>query len=134
MATRTRIMEPADVQQRRADARSYRDTALFLVESDQSADWKTAGSNAILGGIAASDAISGRVLGERHNGDDHGAARKLLDRATSPDTAPGVNLKRLTDEKTNFQYSPSRVTQNKARDLIKALERLIDKMETLLAS
>ena len=90
----------------------------LLVESDVQADWKTAGSNAVLGGIAASDAICGAVLGEHHNGEDHREAKRLLDRATSPDTAPGVNLKRLVDEKTNYQYSSARVTLAGTRRLL----------------
>lgn len=103
MAARTRAMSAQDVRVRRDDARSFLETARLLVESDVQADWKTAGSNAVLGGIAASDAICGAVLGEHHNGEDHREAKRLLDRATSPDTAPGVNLKRLVDEKTNYQ-------------------------------
>ncbi|MBF4613319.1 hypothetical protein [Curtobacterium sp. VKM Ac-1376] len=43
----------------------------------------------------------------------------------APDTRPGLHVKRLTDEKTNFQYSTSRVTQKKTRALVTALERLI---------
>lgn len=74
------------------------------------------------------------MLGERYNGEQHGEAKKQLDKATSPDTSPGVNFKRLTDEKTNYQYSSSRPTQANTRALIKALERLIDRMDAVLGS
>ena len=132
MAARTRAMSAQDVRVRRDDARSFLETARLLVESDVQADWKTAGPNAVLGGIAASDAICGAVLGEHHNGEDHREAKRLLDRATSPDTAPGVNLKRLVDEKTNYQYSSARVTLAGTRRLITALERLVEKMDAVL--
>ncbi|KQS09034.1 hypothetical protein ASG04_09060 [Curtobacterium sp. Leaf183] len=125
-------MSAQDVRVRRDDARSFLETARLLVESDVQADWKTAGSNAVLGGIAASDAICGAVLGEHHNGEDHREAKRLLDRATSPDTTPGVNLKRLVDEKTNYQYSSARVTLAGTRRLITALERLVEKMDAVL--
>jgi hypothetical protein len=61
-------------------------------------------------------------------------ARRQLDKATSPDMTPGVNFKRLTDEKTNYQYSSSRPTQANTRALIKALERLVDRMDAVLGS
>ncbi|ROP65328.1 hypothetical protein [Curtobacterium sp. PhB115] len=97
----------------------------MYVESTSHADWKAAGANAVLGGIAASDAICGALLGHHHLGEDHAAARRLLDQACAPDTRPGQHFKRLTDEKTHFQYSSSRVTQEKTRTLVTALERLV---------
>lgn len=39
-----------------------------------------------------------------------------------------MHFKRLTDEKTNFQYSSSRVTQEQTRALVTALERLVSVM------
>lgn len=57
-------------------------------------------------------------------------ARSFLE--TAPDTAPGVNLKRLVDEKTNYQYSSARVTLAGTRRLITALERLVEKMDAVL--
>lgn len=52
-----------------------------LAGSGNSAESKVAGSNAILAGIAAADAICGLVLGERSAGDDHTQAINLLKRA-----------------------------------------------------
>lgn len=128
MAGRVRAVDRRGVEMRRDEAASYLEVAQMLVESASHADWKAAGANAVLGGIAASDAICGAVLGYHHIGDDHGAARRLLDEACAPDSRPGVHLKRLTDEKTHFQYSSSRVTQEKTRALVTALERLIRTM------
>lgn len=125
MAARTRAVDRHAVEMRRDEASSYLEVALLYVESTSHADWKAAGANAVLGGIAASDAICGAVLGYHHLGDVHAPARRLLDRACSPDARPGMHFKRLTDEKTNFQYSSSRVTQEKTRALVTALERLV---------
>jgi hypothetical protein len=131
MPTRVRSMSPSDVAARQADARSYLDAARMFVESTTQADWRTAGANAVLGGIAASDAICGHVLGHHSRGEDHADARRLLDRACTPDTQPGNNLRRLIDEKSNFQYSTTRVTQDRTRGLVTALERLVATMEAL---
>lgn len=131
MVLRVRLMGAADVSTRRADARSYLEAARLFAESTTPADWKTAGSNAVLGGIAAADAICGHVLGHHHRGEDHAAARKLLDQACSPDTRPGGHLKRLMDEKSNFQYSSSHVTQERTRRLVSSLERLVTTMDEL---
>jgi hypothetical protein len=125
-------MSVQDVRVRADEARAYREVAAMYVESSAVADWKAAGSNAVLGGIAAADAICGHVLGYRHNGDDHAEGRRLLDRACSPDRQAGNHLKRLIDEKSNYQYSSSRVTQEQTRRLVTTLDRLIERMETTL--
>ncbi|TCK64357.1 hypothetical protein EDF27_1606 [Curtobacterium sp. PhB136] len=134
MAARTRSMAPNEVQRRRDEAKSYLEVARLCVESELNADWKAAGANAVLGGIAAADAICGSTLGYHFKGDDHGEAGRLLDRACSPDRQPGNNLKRLTDEKAHFQYSSSRVTRDQTRQLVTALERLVGRMEQILAA
>lgn len=66
---------------RRDEAQPYLEVALLSVESTSHADWKAAGANAVLGGIAVSDALCGAILGYHHLGDDHAAARRLLDQA-----------------------------------------------------
>jgi hypothetical protein len=131
-STRVRDMGTSDVIQRAAEARSYLEVARMLVESTEPADWKTAGSNAVLCGIAACDAICGAVLKQRSASENHGEAKKLLDWATSPQTSAGAHFKKLTDEKTNFQYSSTRVTQSQAQRLVTAAE--LDRMEDALRS
>jgi hypothetical protein len=73
-------------------------------------------------------AVDSHAVGMRS---DEALARKLLDSAWSPDRRPGSHLKRLTDEKTHFQYSSSRVTQEQALQLVTALERLVAVLEGL---
>ncbi|MBT2503607.1 hypothetical protein [Curtobacterium sp. ISL-83] len=132
MPARVRAMDSVAVRRRGEEARSYLELAKMCTDSTEHAEWKAAGANAVLGGIAASDAICGAVLGHHHVGEDHAAARRLLDTACAPDRRPGLHLKRLTDEKTNFQYSSSRVTQEQARRLVRALERLLGTLDELL--
>lgn len=125
-------MSVVDVAARRAEAVAYLDAARLLATSDDHADRKVSGSNAVLGGIAAADAICGHLLGLRHAGEDHGEARRLVDTACRPDRQPGLQLKRLLDEKTNFQYSASRVTDTQVQTLLTALERLVARMDEQL--
>ncbi|PYY32186.1 hypothetical protein DEJ16_09935 [Curtobacterium sp. MCJR17_055] len=125
MSVRTRAMDRAAVRRRRDEAEAYYEVAVLCAASSSHADWKAAGANAVLGGIAAADAICGAVLGYHHVGEDHAQARRLLDTACSPDRQPGNHLKRLTDEKSNFQYSSSRVSRSQTNRLVVALERLV---------
>lgn len=131
MPPRTRPMSAIDVAARRDEAVAYLEAAKLLATSDDPADRKVSGSNAVLGGIAAADAICGHLLGMRHAGEDHGETRRLVDEACRPDRQPGVHLKRLLDEKTNFQYSASRVSETQVQALLMTLERLVTRMDEL---
>lgn len=132
MPARTRQMTSVEVTARRNEAVAYLEAARLLRTSDAQADWKVCGSNAVLGGIAAADAICGHVLGHRSASEDHAEARRLLDAACSPDKQPGSHLKRLLDEKTNFQYSASRVSPTQLGSVLTALERLVTRMDDVL--
>lgn len=55
-----------------------------------------------------------------------------MDAACSPDKQPGSHLKRLLDEKTNFQYSASRVSPTQLGSVLTALERLVTRMDDVL--
>ena len=90
-----------------------------LAGSGKSAESKVAGSNAILAGIAAADAICGLVLGERSAGDDHIQAINLLKRAIHPSTKAATSLKRLLTQKTPVQYGADAISSSDAADLIR---------------
>jgi hypothetical protein len=132
MPARTRTMSAGEVAARRDEAVAYLEAARLLATSDDPADRKVSGSNAVLGGIAAADAICGHLLGIRHAGEDHAESRRLVDAACRPDRQPGAHLKRLLDEKTNFQYSASRVTATQVEALLTALERLVVRMDEVI--
>ena len=75
--------------------------------------------NAILAGIAASDAICGLVLGLRSSGDDHAQAISLLKQATHPSTKAANSLTRLLTQKTPVQYGADGISASYALELIK---------------
>ena len=131
---RIRSMDKAGIKVRADDARSLIAAAQLFVESEEMADWKVAGGNAVHAGIAAADAISGHVLGHHARGQDHKSAVEMLRRATQPDSAPANDLGRLIDEKDQFDYGSQRVTQTGARQNITRAERLIAVMEEKLRS
>ncbi|WP_349899390.1 hypothetical protein [Parafrigoribacterium soli] len=92
--------------------------AAEVLDSGGAAENKVAGSNAILAGIAAADAICGLVLGERSSGDDHAQAIMLLKRATHPSTKAANSLRRLLTQKTPVQYGVDAINASDAASLI----------------
>lgn len=111
-------LDKAGARARLKEARVYLAMA-ELAGSGNSAENKVAGSNAILAGIAAADAICGLVLGERSAGDDHTQAINLLKKAIHPSTKAATSLKRLLTQKTPVQYGADAISAGEAADLIK---------------
>ena len=131
---RTRSIDKAGIRVRADDARSLINAAHMFVETEEMADWKTAGANAVHAGIAAADAVCGHVLGYLSRSQDHRTAVDVLRRATQPDNGPANDLARLINEKDQFDYGSQRVTQASARDTIRRAERLLAVMEERLRS
>jgi hypothetical protein len=132
VSARIRDLDAAAVRSRASDARKLQELAELVIAEHDSASWKAAGSNAVLAGIAAADAICGYVLGHSSKNADHREAVELLKRATSPDPGPPNDLRRLIGEKSLFQYGSERVTQGSATDLVKYSARLVAEMERRL--
>ena len=89
-------------------------------------------SNAVLAGIAAADAICGRVLKVRSVGEDHKEAVALLSTATMNGPEYARNLNRLLDIKTTSQYSALTIAQSSSDKAIAWAGRLVDAMEAVL--
>lgn len=122
-------MDAAAVRARASDARKLLELAELVLSESESASWKAAGSNAVLAGIAAADAICGHSLGHCSKNSDHRDAVELLKRATAPDASPSNNLRRLVSEKTLFQYGTERVTEASSGDMVRYAARLVAEME-----
>lgn len=114
----TVTLDKAGARARLKEAHLYL-SAAELFDSGSAAENKVAGSNAILAGIAAADAICGLVLGERSSGDDHAQAISLLKRATRPSTKAANSLTRLLTQKAPVQYGADAMSANDAVNLIK---------------
>jgi len=116
----------AEARARLSEARAYLETAELHVASKVPAERKVSGSNAILAGIAAADAICGLVLGERSSGEDHAQAVTLLTQAVSPATKAPNSLRRLLSEKTPVQYGVQPVSAADAAQLVKWARDVVD--------
>lgn len=121
-------IDRAGARARLKEARIYL-SAAELLDSGGSAESKVAGSNAILAGIAAADAICGLVLGERSASDDHAEAIGLLKRATHPSTKAATSLTRLLTRKTPVQYGVDAISSTDAANLIRWARDVLQEAE-----
>jgi hypothetical protein len=94
----------------------------------------TTGLNAVNAGIAAADAICGSKLGYRSSGQDHRQAIGLLSQALPEKKTAARDLGRLLEAKTLTSYGASHITEARASELLKFATRLVDHMESILAS
>lgn len=122
-------LDQAGARARLQEARVYLDMA-ELAGPGKAAGNKVAGSNAILAGIAAADAICGLVLGERSAGDDHAQAINLLKKAIHPSTKAATSLKRLLTQKTPVQYGADAISATDAANLIKWARDIVHEADT----
>jgi hypothetical protein len=112
---------------KRADvAMAYLEAAASKIEGGElkDEDLSVVAGNAILAGIAASDAICGSRLGKIHRGDDHGQAVELLKSATPDGKTLSLKLARLLDVKDQAHYGIG-MSLSKATDALKAARILV---------
>ena len=94
----------------------------------------TTGLNAVNASIAAADAICGSKLGYRSSGQDHRQAIGLLSQALPEKKTAARDLGRLLEAKTLTSCGASHLTEARASELLKYATRLVDHMESVLAS
>lgn len=126
---RTARCTPADAKKRASIAAvAYLEAAEWILQerSDLKAEnLSVAAGTAVLAGIAASDAICGRRLGEYHRGDDHRAAIDLLRLAVPDGRQLSMKLQRLLDVKDEAHYGIYFVSTREASEAIKAARMLV---------
>lgn len=120
-------IDPAGVRAREARARGFLQIADLAIEDGSDALRAVAVSNAVLAGIAASDAICGHLLGEHAQGDDHVAAVAVLKQALGVSGAElARDLQRLLAAKTPTQYGTQRISPTEAAQHLERARRLVD--------
>lgn len=82
---------------------------------------------AVLGGIAASDAVCCVRLGKRHRGEDHRGAAVLLEAAVPDGRKLAATFIRLLDVKDAAHYGPNLVEQRAATQAIRWARRLVER-------
>ncbi|HEY1734614.1 MAG TPA: hypothetical protein VGG23_09215 [Acidimicrobiales bacterium] len=86
-----------------------------------------AAGDAVLAGIAASDAICCTKIGRRHRGDDHRGASELLKTATPDGSRLATTLSRLLDLKNEAHYGVMVVSARKALDAVRWATTLVNR-------
>jgi len=125
-STRSATLENARVRLRVSEA--YLQVAeLVLEEPDRTEMPGVSAGIAVLAGIAASDAICARRLGQIHRGQDHRAAAALLEQATPDGKKLAATFVRLIDLKDQAHYGMLTIPQQQARSAVKWAQLLVDR-------
>jgi hypothetical protein len=122
-------MTATSVRERAGIARAHlrvSDDQLTACAEGPSSEASVAAANAISAAIAASDAICGKVLGERSSGADHREAAALLARVNDG-AELSRRLRRLLAQKTQAQYGDY-VTAKVARDINASAAKIVHAM------
>lgn len=100
--------------------------AAELATGEAGGAWATvAAGNAVLAGIAASDAICCLRIGERSRGEDHHQAVALLARATPDGAQLAQALERLLGIKDQSHDGVELVSSSRARSAVRQASRLL---------
>jgi hypothetical protein len=116
----------AEARQRFRIAEAYLDVA-SLVLGEGGEILNVSASLAVLGGIAASDAICARRLGKISRGEDHRAAAQLLQEAVPDGAKLAADFLRLIDLKSGAQYGVLVVSLRDAKNAVKWATKLVDR-------
>ncbi len=104
--SRTQDCTKKDARKRLADARKFLEVAMLVAdEDDPDLEYSSvAASLAVLAGIAAADAASCHVLGQRNRSQNHRDAEGLSAQITPGGKAGAKNLRLLLDLKDSAHY------------------------------
>jgi hypothetical protein len=116
-----------DARERLAQAQAFLEAAEEALAKRAMPQYTVAVSNAVLAGIAASDAICCVRTGRRHRGEDHQGAIVTLTSATPDGKALGQVLARLLSGKTPSQYAGTRMTLDKAKAAARQARLLVER-------
>lgn len=118
----------AEARARLRAAQAYLDVAELVLNETQPDEFSTVSAGlSVLAGIAASDAICARRLGEIHCGPRHRDAASLLERAVHDGAALSPKFLRLMDLKDEAHYGLSVVAPRKASDAARWARQLVDR-------
>lgn len=115
---------PSDCRERRDQARAFLDVANLVLTEDRR-EAHAAAALAVLAGIAAADAICGLTLRKWSRGQDHAQAVELLGEVALRDTTLPAKLKRLLADEDAAHYSPSLISVEKAKTMVRHATALL---------
>jgi len=124
---------PAGLKEARSrlrSAKAYLEVAdLVLGEQGRDEFLNVTAGLAVLGGVAASDAICSCRLGQIYRGDDHRGAAELLRQATPDGAKLAATFLRLVDVKDAAHYGVTLVAASRASDTVRWAKQLVDRAE-----
>ncbi len=132
MSPRRQDMDAAAVSVRMQDARTRLQSADLQLSGSSPHEWKHAAEIAVSAGIAASDAVCGRVLGYKIGGESHRDAVKALSQAA--DASVAKHLDALVAAKSLQSYGDRVPTYEDAARLVKHAQRLVEAAERIMLS
>lgn len=125
---RTRGASLQDARGRLRSAEAYLEVADLVLDEQSRAEFRgVAAGLAVLAGVAASDAICARRLGQIHRGDDHRAASALPEQSTPDGAKLAATFLRLIDIKDEAHYGAMVVAPRKARDSVRWSRQLVER-------
>lgn len=128
---RTTPCTPAEARGRRQQAREFLNVAdMVLTERATGAEAHVAAALAVLGAIAAADAICGLRLGSWSRGQDHGQAVALLGTVDLEDLTLPKKLRQVLSSK-DAVHSPRLVSTADAGKLLGLARSLMDAADRL---
>ena len=114
-----------EARQRLATARAYLETADLILGDERSEFSGVAAGNAVLAGIAAADAISGKGQKKCFRGEDHRQAAELLETAFIGGPKCKKTFLRLLDLKDAAHYGFQDFSRVNARKAVKLARELV---------
>ncbi len=118
----------SEARTRLRSAQAYLEVAELVLDERTPEEFLSVSTGlAVLAGIAASDSICCARTGNRHRGDDHRGATRLLGQATPDGQALATTLLRLLDLKDEAHYGVTSVAPRRARDAVKWAGRLTER-------
>lgn len=123
----------SEAAQRARVARAYLETAEVAKDESERGYANVAVGNAVLAGIAASDAICCLRLGRRSRAQDHQAAATLLRSVEPGGRRLAGDLSTLLTVKDLAHYGEGFVNPAKLKSALRAAERLVSSAEEALA-
>lgn len=125
---------PAEARKRARVARTYLDMAVLAAAGPGDEVRNVAAGNAVLAGIAASDALCCIRLGKRPRGQSHRDAVDMLQAISPGGRRYAADLATLLGAKEASHYGETFITVEKLGATMRAAQRLVDAAEELIAT
>jgi hypothetical protein len=102
-----------------------------LADKENEVNLDVAASLAVLAGVAASDALCGKVLGHYSRGQSHVDAANLMRSIKPEGTDLASKFRQLVANKDDAQYAPETMRESSAKSAVRLAADLVSAAKTL---